>query len=396
MPYKLPNTFNAQTPLGQSVSNLMTAYFGNMPTPADQAKADLMRAQTEAAGTTNDLNRQKLNAPVELGDLVKKIIADQGPQEITTMGEAPRTEDSPFGPLEAVPTTTTQPGMSAHDAYTANLGDLVAAVYKSGHPGELGNLVRGITPWQPKATERDMDMAMLGAGDSYGSTMGGTREKEANDIQKIQMQQAGQDRRANAASTKTNNNAIKTFDHKQEVANQAKMKGKQAFDDSLMQISGLYDKLQQGGAAVSSDNSMAKNAINYLASTSSPDGMFSFLPAGQTVGKMLGTPAQSIRNEINSALPLLLLDLKNATGMTAKQLDSDKDVAFIKQALTSPNLDYESVKNSLRNLSRKFGVGSLGGGAPNTDVPAAPMDEAVTKVIDGVTYIQGPDGWYTE
>lgn len=84
-----------------------------------------------------------------------------------------------------------------------------------------------------------------------------------------------------------------------------------------------------------------------------------------------------------------MLDIKNATGMSAKQLDSDKDVQFIKQSLTNPKVEYSAVKAALQNLKNKYGVNSQSNKMAVTPTPVASPNAMTFDELPDPAQFQG-------
>jgi hypothetical protein len=330
MPYKIPNTFNAKTPLGQSVQNLMTSYFGNLPTPADTAKADYMNSTAEASKASAALNRQKYDANAGAQTVYENII--NNPE-----------------------------GLSPEDAMKKNLAAYLANQQQSGNLATAGKTILTLAPWQSGNTSDTINKAQLGSGMATNNTLEGTLQHENFQNQRANIAQAGQDRRAANTATKESP-AERQFRMKQEQKTKDQTGFKKGFEDTLNAMAGYYDSLQSTGDMVSIDNSPIKNVKNYLASTD----------IGQVAGGALGTEAQSTRDKVNNLLPQLMLDIKNATGMSAKQLDSDKDVQFIRQSLTNPKVEYSAVKAALQNLKNKYGLPSQSNASPSPSPMASP------------------------
>jgi hypothetical protein len=107
---------------------------------------------------------------------------------------------------------------------------------------------------------------------------------------------------------------------------------------------------------------------------------------GQAAGRAVGSEAQSIRNSIKQQRPLLLQAIKRATGMTAKQMDSNVELQLYLSAATDPTLDIDANLRALDNLDRLYGLGvagptsggptSRGRGSPR---PASNVDALLEK-----------------
>lgn len=121
--------------------------------------------------------------------------------------------------------------------------------------------------------------------------------------------------------------------------------GRQTVDTLIAGLKDQYGILKEGGGITSKDNTIM-NVPAYLSSTG----------AGQAAGKMFGTQNQSARNTIVQSRPLLLAAIKNATGMSAKQMDSNVELKMYLAAATDPSLDYEANMAALNQLETLYGI----------------------------------------
>lgn len=77
--------------------------------------------------------------------------------------------------------------------------------------------------------------------------------------------------------------------------------------------------------------------------------------AGQAVGKMLGTENQSARNTIAQQRPILLQAIMKATGMSAKQMDSNAELKLYLATATDPTLDVAANRRALDMIEKLYG-----------------------------------------
>lgn len=125
---------------------------------------------------------------------------------------------------------------------------------------------------------------------------------------------------------------------------QMKASGAADVDIALGTLRDAYNRLEQGGGITST----AKGPLdNIVARVSSSD-------IGQGVGKALGTSNQSARNDIAMTRPALLAALMKATGMSAKQMDSNAELKLWLTTATDPTLDVESNRRALGNIEKKY------------------------------------------
>jgi hypothetical protein len=134
-----------------------------------------------------------------------------------------------------------------------------------------------------------------------------------------------------------------------DVKTQAKNQGALDFDTQITNLRTKYRQLDEMGGIVNPDKSTISNIIAGAESSG----------LGQIVGGKLGTQAQSIRNEIAQARPLLLQSIKQATGMSSKQMDSNAELQLYLRSATDPNIDIKANLNALDNIQSLYGSGRL-------------------------------------
>lgn len=81
--------------------------------------------------------------------------------------------------------------------------------------------------------------------------------------------------------------------------------------------------------------------------------------AGQYIGQTFGTSAQSIRESINKLRPLLVQDIRQATDMGARGLDSEKELEFYLNAATNAKTDVQSNIAAIVVLDEAYGNGEI-------------------------------------
>lgn len=127
---------------------------------------------------------------------------------------------------------------------------------------------------------------------------------------------------------------------KEEQANQ----GKSALSDSITTLRGYYDTLDANGAIVNPD----KGAWSNVGATLGASGL------GQFAGGMVGTKNQTARDSINMQRPLLLQAIKQATGMSAKQMDSNAELKLWLASATDPTKSIQANREALDSIERKY------------------------------------------
>lgn len=123
-----------------------------------------------------------------------------------------------------------------------------------------------------------------------------------------------------------------------------KQKGIEMFDKLLGSLEESYKRLDELGAINNPDKGVMANL----------QAGFSSSEAGQFIGGKSGAEAQSIRNKIYSARPILSQAIMKATGMSAKQLDSNVELQNFLKSATDPKTDFKSVMAQIELLRNVY------------------------------------------
>jgi len=135
-----------------------------------------------------------------------------------------------------------------------------------------------------------------------------------------------------------------------------KEEGKQQASDILDTLETAYTELDRRKAVPSERRSAGANILAYVAGTG----------AGQIAGRVVGTEAQTQRDIIQSSRNQLLNAVKNATGMSAQQLNSNVEFRSWLEALSDPTRSIEANRAILENM-RKF----IANNAKKAEAPAS-------------------------
>lgn len=184
------------------------------------------------------------------------------------------------------------------------------------------------------------------------------------------------DNRPNPAAAKADAAAAKADEAKGQV------------DNVVATLNSYYDALDKNGGIVNPD----KGVLSNLGASISSSGV------GQAVGRAVGTENQSARNSIKQARPLLLQYIKNATGMSAQQMNSNVELKLWLEAATDPQLDVRANREALGRIQQMIGTGgqpaapAAPGASPAAPgaSPAAPASPAAEPSADG--WITMPNG----
>ena len=136
------------------------------------------------------------------------------------------------------------------------------------------------------------------------------------------------------------------------VGTRKQIKGQSNIDKTLDKMLGTYDQLVTSGDMISSQTAAAD-----------PLGTLSRYLKGTTVGqeteKALGSKAQDKRNRISALRGQLLQDIKEATGQTSKELDSNFELKSALERLGDPTMSIESIRSIVSDLSSRYGSGKI-------------------------------------
>lgn len=113
----------------------------------------------------------------------------------------------------------------------------------------------------------------------------------------------------------------------------------------LGDLRGNYENLRSGGAIVRQGGDPASNVIARVRASG----------AGQLVEGAVGTNAQTYRDNIKNSRPAVIQAIMAATGMSAKQLDSNAELKLALTQATDPTQSYETNQAALTRLERMVG-----------------------------------------
>lgn len=138
-------------------------------------------------------------------------------------------------------------------------------------------------------------------------------------------------------------------------------------------LRGAYSRLDQLRAIPSQQRSVISNVLSGIAATG----------PGQVAGRLAGTEEQTQRDIIQSARNQLFAAVKNATGLSAQNLNSNVEFTTWLNSLTDPGRSIEANKKILDELEKFIATGgkySAKTGAPSA--PPAPSPGQSGKDVD--------------
>lgn len=126
----------------------------------------------------------------------------------------------------------------------------------------------------------------------------------------------------------------------QAAKTEAQTKARQALSQDLQTVLGYYNSLNEMGGMTSPTRSIAENVIASARATG----------LGQEAERTMATKAQTLRDNISNSRQRLLVHIKNATGASAQQMNSNVELQTWLNALTNPRQSIETVRETLGQL----------------------------------------------
>lgn len=147
--------------------------------------------------------------------------------------------------------------------------------------------------------------------------------------------------------------------------------GKTQLADDLDNLRAAFQTLDEMRAIPSTE----RNVVSNLMSATAASGL------GQALGRAGGSPEQVERDVINSARMRLVNSIKNATGMSAQQLNSNVELQTMLRSISDPGQSVEAalrIIDDIDNAYVKGGTLPKRGKAPAA-APVAPNIDALLK-----------------
>lgn len=121
---------------------------------------------------------------------------------------------------------------------------------------------------------------------------------------------------------------------------EAQTQARQALSKELQTTLGYYENLNRIGAMTSPSRPVAENLLASARATG----------VGQEAERAAATQAQTLRDNISNSRQRLLVHIKNATGASAQQMNSNIELQTWLNALTNPRQSIETVRETLGQL----------------------------------------------
>jgi hypothetical protein len=135
--------------------------------------------------------------------------------------------------------------------------------------------------------------------------------------------------------------------------------GKSQLADDLDNLRAAFQTLDEMRAIPSTE----RNVVSNLMSATQASGV------GQMLGRAGGSPEQVERDVINSARMRLVNSIKNATGMSAQQLNSNVELQTMLRSISDPGQSVEAALRIIDDIDNAYVKGS--GALPKRNQPAA-------------------------
>jgi hypothetical protein len=139
--------------------------------------------------------------------------------------------------------------------------------------------------------------------------------------------------------------------------------GKTQLADDLENLRASFETLNNLRAVPSTERGPLSNVASAVASSR----------VGQLTGQAFATEAQVERDVINSARSRLVNSIKNATGMSAQQLNSNVELQTMLKSISDPGQSYQSAIRIIQDIEDAYVTGS--GMSPKKDKPAPPATQ---------------------
>ena len=141
-----------------------------------------------------------------------------------------------------------------------------------------------------------------------------------------------------------------------------KLPGRKQVSTLIKKVRAAYEQLEKQEAIPSEARGGFANAMDYFASSN----------LGREAQKMVGTKSSKYLSEIINSRKLLATAIKNATGMSAQEMNSNVELQLTLDALTDPTQGIEAARTTLDTLEELYGA------APAQAAPRTPTLRTLT------------------
>jgi len=161
------------------------------------------------------------------------------------------------------------------------------------------------------------------------------------------------------------------------AADDAKANAAAGLRSTLESLRGYYGALNESGGIVSTERGGGENLLASAGAS---------LP-GRVIGRTFGSRDQTQRDNIQTAIPMIVASLKDLTGMSAQQMNSNVELQLFLNTVSAPDQSIETVTEALarfeRYVDRVAGEAAAGGAPAGGGSGAADPLEGRTAVGPG-------------
>jgi hypothetical protein len=125
-----------------------------------------------------------------------------------------------------------------------------------------------------------------------------------------------------------------------------KLPGRNQVSTLIKKVRAAYEQLDKAKAIPSEKRGGFENAMDYFGSST----------LGREAQKMVGTKSSKYLSEIINSRKLLATAIKNATGMSAQEMNSNIELQLTLDALTDPTQGIEAARTTLDTLEELYGA----------------------------------------
>jgi hypothetical protein len=162
---------------------------------------------------------------------------------------------------------------------------------------------------------------------------------------------------------------------------------RQALSQEIETQLGYYEALAGIGGMTSPKRSPVANVTAYARASG----------YGQEAERALGTEAQTLRDNIKNTRLRLFMQIKDATGATASQMNSNVEMQAWLDAMTNPQQSIETVRETLKQMDsviagvqRQVDRDRAPKGAPQKPAPSPAAPAKRREIAPGVFVTERP------
>jgi hypothetical protein len=150
-----------------------------------------------------------------------------------------------------------------------------------------------------------------------------------------------------------------------------KLPGRKQVSTIINKVRAAYEQLDKTEAIPSETRGGFANAIDYFGSST----------LGREAQKMVGTKSSKYLSEIINSRKLLATAIKNATGMSAQEMNSNVELQLTLDALTDPTQGIEAARTTLNTLEELYGAPAAATAAPRAAANTPVIPDAAKQML---------------